>query len=509
MLGYAETHYSFLPGLSLIAKKIPEIVTDAPSRVDPDENIPLLLLIKDSDKYPVKIISIETAVFAGPLGCIYKEVLEKKSFMIEQPMFSKIYELPVKEYIGKTVTINTKIEISVGGKEYTVINDNLPTLSHGQMRVKISPVKFPAPPGWYYGDCHIHTSYSTSHVEFGAPIPETARIARSMGLNWMVVADHSYDLMCSENNYLIMDPKFEKWNNQQIEISSLRQKDFVVLNGEEVSCGNKKDQNIHMLAIGNSKLIEGSGDGARRKIDKKPEHSAIQAIRMTHEQGGVCFAAHPYCELGTIHKFALNRGHWSDFELKSGIEGMQFWSGVRDRGFLRGKKKWIELLLEGQKINMIAGSDAHGDFNRLRRLKIPFVQLTENSNLRFGGSRTCIYLPDLNKSTLIENLREGKYIATDGPFLDIEYKEGGLVCNALSTEEFGRLQSLRIYSGMAGEKKEKIEKTIEWNSGSPVFTWQNSFRPVNKATYFRGELSSNTGGERFLCMTNPVWTDKG
>ncbi len=505
MFGYAEIHYSFLPGLSLISKKQPEIITDAPVRITPGQEIPLLLIIKDSHIYPIDIISVEITVFEKNAKLIYKKVLEDNIFRIEKPLFSRIYNLPAYNYEDKTVTINTKIEFRSGKNIYTVLNDNLPTLSHGQLEVRISSEKMPAPENYFYGDIHVHTSYSTSHVEFGAPIKDTAKMAKAMGLSWIVTADHSYDLMCSEDNFLSMDSNIPLWKKQQEDIKKIPNDNFVILNGEEVSCGNKKGQNVHLLSIGNKEFIKGSGDGARRKLNKKPELSVSEAVKQVNEQNGVCFAAHPKCSLGWLHKLALNRGQWSDDNFLSGIKGLQFWNGLRDKGFFVGRKKWKELLLKGHKLNIVAGSDAHGDFNRLRRLKTPFLSLTEDKNLYLGNARTCIYLPSLSKENLINNLQNGKYIVTDGPFMDIELKGDSLLCTARSTKEFGKLINMKIYGGI--EDKEVIIKEIKWEENKECFAFEKTFTVNTKVKYFRGELSSLADKKYLFCMTNPVWVE--
>ena len=58
MITYAEIHYrpSFIP--SLISLKQPEIVFDAPSRIEYGYPVPLFLIVKDSDRFPVNLDSI-------------------------------------------------------------------------------------------------------------------------------------------------------------------------------------------------------------------------------------------------------------------------------------------------------------------------------------------------------------------------------------------------------------------------------------------------------------------
>ncbi|MBN2089185.1 hypothetical protein JW964_06215, partial [candidate division KSB1 bacterium] len=50
---YAETHYSFKCIYSRLKKNEPEIILDVPFRIEPDQAIPILLLCKDADVFPV------------------------------------------------------------------------------------------------------------------------------------------------------------------------------------------------------------------------------------------------------------------------------------------------------------------------------------------------------------------------------------------------------------------------------------------------------------------------
>jgi len=61
---YAETHYHLKFLYPLYYKKEPEIITDIPTRVikSISKKIPILLLIKDADKFPVFVEKLEITV---------------------------------------------------------------------------------------------------------------------------------------------------------------------------------------------------------------------------------------------------------------------------------------------------------------------------------------------------------------------------------------------------------------------------------------------------------------
>ena len=52
---YAETHYKFKGIYSRLKKSEPEIIADAPFRVEPNHPIPILLLVKDAHRYPIQL----------------------------------------------------------------------------------------------------------------------------------------------------------------------------------------------------------------------------------------------------------------------------------------------------------------------------------------------------------------------------------------------------------------------------------------------------------------------
>jgi hypothetical protein len=59
---YAEIHYTFRLGFSLLRTDFPEIIADLPWRIDPGERIPILCLIKDADRHPIFLDEIVVTV---------------------------------------------------------------------------------------------------------------------------------------------------------------------------------------------------------------------------------------------------------------------------------------------------------------------------------------------------------------------------------------------------------------------------------------------------------------
>lgn len=184
------------------------------------------------------------------------------------------------------------------------------------------------------------------------------------------------------------------------------------------------------------------------------------------------------------------------FELLDEDSRQQPWSKELRDGL---KNHWIKRFLlpplqeyrrtgKLRKYFILAGSDAHMDFNYSLRPKIPlFLQhLTDNA---FGKVRTLVYLPKqdgqaLTESNLYEALRNGGALLTDGPVVLFHLKIEGedrvyrfgetvplpsgknfeLMLEWQSTPEFGSTQEIKLILGTP-----RGEKTSAIRFASPVF----------------------------------------
>jgi len=124
---------------------------------------------------------------------------------------------------------------SIDKNKFKRVNGNVSILIHfdlnlaidyyeGPIMVNISSEDLPRFDNWYYGDTHQHTNYTYNIYEIGAPIYATIAADRALGLDWMIVTDHSFDL---DNS---------KWTQQRDEVQQNSTSYFRVIQGEEVSC---------------------------------------------------------------------------------------------------------------------------------------------------------------------------------------------------------------------------------------------------------------------------------
>jgi hypothetical protein len=280
--------------------------------------------------------------------------------------------------------------------------------------------------------------------------------------------------------------------------------DFRVNPGEEVSIGNAKSRNVHLLAINHDKFIEGSGDSAERWFRNKPQHHLTE-IKTLHSDSNLFIAAHPFEKIPFMQKITLRRGNWKteDFE-NSGITFLQAINSAEPDDVFESIEKWKNLLLKGYKYFIVAGNDAHGNFNVMRQIKSPFWKLFSSQKQTFGKFFTAF---KYSENDPINGLKTGNVIVSNGPYLNFSLKkeehlfpigstvEAGkyeLIYETETSAEFGEISEIITYIGNLRNRKEQVIYSpapglvLDFESGS----------------YIRISMKTDKGG---IAFTNPVW----
>ncbi len=515
LLMYPEIHYVFkyFP-FSRYRRREPEILTDAPYRVNPGQRIPLLLLIKDAHQFPVRLHALDVTCAMGnqtstlhvPIDSIISERMWSRTWMMDPPAGVS----------GQTAAIQADITYSIRGRLRTATNHNLPQIGHDPLQTYVAADRLPSPPDWIYGDVHYHSAFTADQVEFGAPLPDTVEAARAMGLHFFAVTDHSYDLDDREDNYLVNDPRIPKWHRLHEEIRQLNDlhDDFVILPGEEVTCSNAEGRNVHCLVLNSDSYLPGSGDSAEKWFQTGSELSIPEVL---HRMGksAIAIASHPKDPAPLLERLLIRRGSWSHQDcLASGLIGLQILNGADNDAFREGIQQWKNQLSAGHRIHIYAGNDAHGNFNRYRQVSTPMWRLVERDHYqRFGWAKTCVRVPDLSVGSVVKSLRNGYAMITTGPFLNLEVGNDdgewfgigesvrGNVCairlDARSTDEFGLQLDFDVFHGKPGCTEATLvsEKKINGNI-------LHSFPIQVREGYVRAEMKTQLG---HFCYTNPVW----
>ncbi|MEA2076147.1 MAG: CehA/McbA family metallohydrolase [Euryarchaeota archaeon] len=389
--------------------------------------------------------------------------------------------------------INKSSFVQIDGKVSMRIKFELhwsPDNWEGPVNVKISQYDIPTMVDWYCGDTHQHTNYTDNAVELGAPIYATRAANNAMGLDWMIVTDHSFDLWQ------------EKWNVSTADCNNHSDNLFRVLQGEEVSCYLPGTDIIPWQYQYNHLLVYGADfiPGGEWEDDTGSDYTPEEAIAIANSQGGVTYPAHPF----TDDPF---RDPWQNYSLN--FTGLQIWNHASDEPshLPDGLAKWNELLLGGRHVYVEGGTDAHGDFNTIA-----------------GKVKTYVYTETFTEDSILDALRNGHSVMTDGPLVIFDIN-GEMIGNNVSlangtnatlrvqwnsTQEFGYIDYIIVKKGVINETNETNFTIIQPSSigKDPLCDEHELTISPNKSCYYRVEAYSNTTtGEQYRCYTNPIWVD--
>ncbi len=521
---YAETHYKFKGIYSRLFKRQPEIIADAPFRIEPGQAIPILLLIKDAHWFPIEIL--EVAIEIKQAGRSIQRLSFPLNLLIDSDRYwYRIFHVERPNDITGLVEIDVQIILRRNGRVEAFHNDNYRISSHVPLAVFLSDQAWPRFDHWYFGDFHYHSNYTEDQVEFGAPLAATMAMARASGLNFFAVTDHSYDLDDEEGFWVRNDPGLNKWHKFRAEIDALNNhgEEIILLPGEEVSAGNGRQRNVHLLVIDHPEFIPGQGDSAERWFQTQPDLS-LQAILNRLDGQALAIAGHPEMPTPFLQWLLIRRGDWQFADLlHPRLDGFQIWNGEFDRSFRHGSSRWVKLLLAGKRLSLIAGNDAHGNFNRFRQIGFPFFTFREGNYQRFGVMRTGVWIEgNASIPGIIQAVKAHRTLVTSGPIVEMTMENAAnetavigselhgqalmLRVRAKSTPEFGQLKSLKIYRGDLDLKTEKLAFQFQNFMQCHSFQWEQRIIEPGNSSYLRAELvtATETGFEN-RCLTSPIW----
>lgn len=258
-----------------VGKNQPEFWADAPWRIEPDwDQIPLLFLVRDTNI---------TSPAKGPWRLDMLKIEQRapddswNSILTFLPT-----DLPKVDGQGhfqlRTWTHSIKIPLS-GLQEVVRGNSiHLRVVFHGSYfpheqpsRIDVYLKTFLAkhalpqsratnpnqPRQWFYGDTHYHSVYTNDIKEIGNPLPESCEAAHAIGLDWLVITDHSCDLDDVDPD---VSPQ-KRWDRLKADISTpeISNDRFRCILGEEITLTSKEENYVHMLAFGGmNEMVEGA-----------------------------------------------------------------------------------------------------------------------------------------------------------------------------------------------------------------------------------------------------------
>ncbi len=523
VLAYAEIHYKFRLIPSRYRMAAPEILADVPSRIEPGQALPVLLLVKDAHRWPVQINSVRIGLRGGTGP--ERDELFTLDEDIRTQWWHRVLYVPRHFEDAGLRSVQVEITATVAGKVRRFHADNYRLTRHEPFRVCFAEEPLPLQPGYFTGDLHTHSWYTSDQVEFGAPVTATAELAQAMGHHFLAITDHSYDLDDLPENYLRNDPDLRKWHSFQREVAHWNaHNDFVIIPGEEVSCGNRRGGNVHFLVLNNPRYIPGQGDSGEKWLRFRPDLTIAEVMQRA-DAGTLHFAAHPLMPVPLLQRWLLNRDRWqeADFSLK-GLHGLQVWNG-HPAGTVEARDAWVRLLLQGKRALIIAGSDAHGNFGRYRQITLPHLGMLEQEKFHlFGCHRTLLYMEEnRGLDTVMQALRSGAAAVTSGPFLSLSARTAGgkripmggtlpdeqvtLELLAFSTSEYGLLHEIRLLRGDLASGEEQEILCEHSAAGVSAFRIELPLSAeAHRAGYYRAELTGDTSRPiPVQAMTNAIW----
>jgi hypothetical protein len=533
ILGYAETHFR-IPGMpSRIYKNHPEIILDLPFRTLYGERVPLFLIIKDADRFPINIISAN--VFVQSLDYDDEPQSEKIEIntVVRNNYHDRIFWLPKSLFptdgrYEVYVTLNYR---TADGKTFQIQQDNYNGKKH-PFHIYISNDKLPKLPYLHWGDIHIHSNYTDDIVEFGASIAATATCAETVGLSFLAITDHSFDFDYVASDGKCAEPTSQKWQRYLQELEKCRKNfpNLTILSGEEVSIGNHRGQNIHCLVLGNRHFYPGNGDGANPIFRNRPTMKLTDFVQVVQQKdpAALIIAAHPFDKPPLSQKILLNRGNWKTKDLTHpNLTGWQLLNGRQDKHFHHGIQFWVKRLLKGEKISIYAGTDAHGNFNLFRQIKLPLISMIVNRQQLLGLTKTGIFSVEApSNDTVLNSMRRRNCIISTGPAALLSITANGqtymmgdelnisnlqditINVHAVSTREYGEFSAVILSYGHKNQRKELMQSLT---TSSNQYTFKNTIPfPENISEgYVRLTVSTrNEHNQHFFCYTNPIWINK-
>ena len=503
-----------------------DVFADAPWRVGPNNILPILLMVKDATDfdYDIGYVSIYLDPDQDESDSVEGDILLDSTWYgicIDNYVYN-LYEagdwyditwLDPAEH-GLTGTVYLHVVFEENGGIFDPDYD-----AHSHLRINISDSPLPSLPGWYPGDTHYHSSYTDNMVEFGNPIEATGYAGKTVGLNWITITDHSFDLDSPD--------EAGKWQCLKDECQIYDTPEFKLIVGEEVSTYNADGDVIHFLAYNIDNYIPGNAD---KPYDLDQETWHLQdVIDNVTEQGGVSYAAHPTAHPGGNEAWFLDRGNWTGADYQStGLHGLEFWNGKTgdwEQYLDEGLDIWIDLLLSGKHIYAIGGTDAHGDFNNHYYCTgIPYTGSARDWDSGMGRIRTYIYADNLGEGAILDSLKCGHAIMTDGPVVVFnitnEHGETVIIGDEIagvdfsldmqwaSTSEFGNIDHIWVYRGIIGENEIELSDlclTPDNLEGNIIFNDLHSYIPLDTDSYIRINATTDKGHRMY---TNPIFLKK-
>ncbi|MCP4592370.1 MAG: CehA/McbA family metallohydrolase [bacterium] len=366
---------------------------------------------------------------------------------------------------------------------------------------------------WYAGDQHVHTTYSLDALVIDGTeedVTDYAAAAELMGLDWMIVTDHSnVHTSWSGTDYYTPD-QFAAGTAQAAAYTA--QNALLVLYGEEMGAGQSGLLSLpsHYLAYpfsaDSTGYLANPSSGLLFGLANCESEQVI--IDRVNSAGGFGFIAHPF------DSGSLAFSEWDFGNGATGWSGLEIWSDTQ--GQIKGTDnealaEWYNLL------NQIAAPQ-QGSLGVRPGFPNRFPVGLGNSDAHqpglLGATFTYAWMPGVSRAEVTGALMAGQGVASNGPLLFGEINGAGIGEVAFlldgdneldvtleSTAEFGPVGDYELTVLVNGVVRATIPP-----SSSPEYAVLVRLDELNLSppdTYVT--LRTDSTGGAYHAITNPVW----
>jgi hypothetical protein len=366
---------------------------------------------------------------------------------------------------------------------------------------------------WYAGDQHMHTTYSLDAVIlYGTEedVTDYATTAELMGLDWIIVSDHSNVHFTWNGTDYYTPEQFDAGTAQAAAYSA--QHPLLALYGEEMGAGQSGLLALpsHYLAypfsVDSTGYLENPSSGLVFNLANcEPEQVIIDRV---NNAGGFGFIAHPFdSEALAYAKWDFNNG-------ATGWSGLEIWSdtnGQIKNSDVQALAKWYDLL------NAIAAPQ-QGQLAARPGFPNAFPVGLGDSDAHqpglIGATFSYAWMPEVSRVEVTAALMQGHCVASNGPLLFGDLNgasigevgfllngDNGLDLTLATTSEFGPVGDYDLAVYVNGVVRVNIPP-----SGDPGYSVALHLDGLNLAAPDKFvTLRADSADGTYHAITNPIW----
>lgn len=395
---------------------------------------------------------------------------------------------------GDTIPITLRADVLVAGPRQTV-----------STTVEVRVEALVSKQGWYPGDGHVHTYYSSDNEERFA-VDNVVRMGLERGLTWLAITDHAqqFDDPSRQTPAIGRGPGngncqgLDEWSKYVAEIQAVgRYHSIPLLTGLEIST-RKYQNDSHYLGYNLVSFVRnGHPRSACRETEHRDHAQIVQAVRQNHVHGFGVIAHPEYFPSAICSQRTIKCHPWFSYGgTIEGANGMEIisntFSVARPGSSLI--TRWDRILNDrcGRPFAGVSHSDASlGTYHG------------------FGERATYVFAPyGLSLEAIRDAYRSGRVVASIGsppPLLVFGiYDNRGKLRPIGSVVSVGRKARLRIeqYVAPVGTVRVIQDGLLIDLFGDRELPVEKEYA-VTKPGYFRVEAVGRGGSS--LVYANPIW----